>query len=252
MAPMKEMPVYLFTGFLDSGKTTFIQETLEDPNFNGIEKTLVILCEEGEVELEPAKFADYNVDIIHSDTYEIKLLSTAFNNMARNLEEHERIQSLLAYRDSLTGLKNTNSYRVWVSEFDKAAEKPETAIIMIDLNCLKETNDRYGHEAGDRLIVAAAHLIADTFKRSHVFRIGGDEFLVVLRNRDLKEYGELMKKLLAECAKRFITADGEMLPVSLAMGYARYDSDEDTSFVDVFNKADDAMYENKRGAKGLN
>ncbi|MBR5308811.1 MAG: diguanylate cyclase [Clostridia bacterium] len=195
---------------------------------------------------------DYNVDIIHSDTYEIKLLSTAFNNMARNLEEHERIQSLLAYRDSLTGLKNSNSYRVWVSEFDKAAEKPETAIIMIDLNCLKETNDRYGHEVGDRLIVAAAHLIADTFKRSHVFRIGGDEFLVVLRNRDLKEYGELMKKLEAECAKRFITADGEMLPVSLAMGYARYDSDEDTSFVDVFNKADDAMYENKRGAKGLN
>ena len=49
---------------VDSGKTTFIQETLEDPSFNGIEKTLVILCEEGEVELEPAKFANYNVDII--------------------------------------------------------------------------------------------------------------------------------------------------------------------------------------------
>ena len=64
MAPMREMPVYLFTGFLDSGKTTFIQETLENPSFNGIEKTLVILCEEGEVELEPAKFANYNVDII--------------------------------------------------------------------------------------------------------------------------------------------------------------------------------------------
>ena len=70
MAPMKEMPVYLFTGFLDSGKTTFIQETLEDPNFNGIEKTLVILCEEGEVELEPAKFANYNVDIVTVDDEE--------------------------------------------------------------------------------------------------------------------------------------------------------------------------------------
>ena len=70
MAPMREMPVYLFTGFLDSGKTTFIQETLEDPSFNGIEKTLVILCEEGEVELEPAKFANYNVDIITVDDEE--------------------------------------------------------------------------------------------------------------------------------------------------------------------------------------
>ena len=51
---MIQIPVYVFTGFLDSGKTTFIQETLEDSSFNGIEKTLVILCEEGEVEYEDA------------------------------------------------------------------------------------------------------------------------------------------------------------------------------------------------------
>lgn len=67
MSEMKEMPVYLFTGFLDSGKTTFIQETLEDPNFNGIEKTLVILCEEGEIEFEPEKFANPNVHIVTVD-----------------------------------------------------------------------------------------------------------------------------------------------------------------------------------------
>lgn len=70
MSEMKEMPVYLFTGFLDSGKTTFIQETLEDPNFNGIEKTLVILCEEGEIEFEPEKFANPNVHIVTVDEEE--------------------------------------------------------------------------------------------------------------------------------------------------------------------------------------
>ena len=57
-AGQKEIPVYLFSGFLDSGKTTFIQGTLEDPAFqNGEERTLVLLCEEGEEELHPAKFA---------------------------------------------------------------------------------------------------------------------------------------------------------------------------------------------------
>ena len=61
---MKEIPVYLFTGFLDSGKTTFIQETLEDPQFNGGEPTLVLLCEEGERELEPLKFASSNVKTV--------------------------------------------------------------------------------------------------------------------------------------------------------------------------------------------
>lgn len=60
----REIPVYLFTGFLDAGKTTFIQETLEDPQFNGGEKTLVLLCEEGETVLQPLKFASSNVKIV--------------------------------------------------------------------------------------------------------------------------------------------------------------------------------------------
>lgn len=64
MSQVREIPVYLFTGFLDSGKTTFIQETLEEPDFNGGEKTLVLLCEEGEIELEPAKFACDDVNVV--------------------------------------------------------------------------------------------------------------------------------------------------------------------------------------------
>ena len=57
----QEIPVYLFTGFLESGKTSFIQETLEDPRFNDGEQTLLLLCEEGEVEYDFSKFASQNV-----------------------------------------------------------------------------------------------------------------------------------------------------------------------------------------------
>lgn len=57
----REVPVYLFTGFLESGKTTFIQETLEDPRFNNGEMTLLLLCEEGEEEFAPERFASKNV-----------------------------------------------------------------------------------------------------------------------------------------------------------------------------------------------
>jgi len=57
----RQIPVYLFTGFLDGGKTTFIQKTLEDARFNAGEKTLLLLCEEGEVEYDPASFAAGNV-----------------------------------------------------------------------------------------------------------------------------------------------------------------------------------------------
>lgn len=58
-----EVPVYLFTGFLDSGKSTFIQDTLRDPQFHDQEKTLLLLCEDGEVTFDPVVMADYHVDI---------------------------------------------------------------------------------------------------------------------------------------------------------------------------------------------
>lgn len=61
---MKTIPVYLFTGFLESGKTKFIQETLEDPRFNAGEKTLLLLCEQGEEDYAPDQFATANVTVL--------------------------------------------------------------------------------------------------------------------------------------------------------------------------------------------
>ena len=196
---------------------------------------------------------DYDVEVVHSNTYEIKLLSTAFENMALHLKEHEKLQHLLAYRDSLTGLRNTNSYWAWITDFDKEIETKELVfgVIVFDINYLKETNDRYGHDVGNKLIVSAARIISNIFKRSPVFRIGGDEFLAILQNRDLEEYNELLDKFDEECLNEIVTTDHENIPVSIAKGFARYDCNVDKSFIDVFNKADDAMYENKREIKGL-
>ncbi len=59
----RELPVYIFTGFLESGKTKFIQGTLEDDRFNTGEKTLLLVCEEGEEEYEPSRFYGKNVHI---------------------------------------------------------------------------------------------------------------------------------------------------------------------------------------------
>lgn len=61
MAKQKQIPLYLFTGFLDSGKTTFIQSTLEDKRFNEGQKTLLVLCEDGEVEYDFGAFSGNNV-----------------------------------------------------------------------------------------------------------------------------------------------------------------------------------------------
>ena len=196
---------------------------------------------------------DYDVEIVQSNTYEIKLLSSAFENMAQNLKEHERLQHILAYRDSLTGLRNTNSYKAWVTDYDEEIKnkKLDFGVVVLDINYLKETNDRYGHDVGNKLIAAAAQFISGIFKRSPAFRIGGDEFLVILQNRDLEDSEDLLKKFDAECSNESVRVDGENIPLSIAKGFARYDSRKDSKFVDVFNRADDAMYENKRNMKGL-
>jgi diguanylate cyclase (GGDEF)-like protein len=173
--------------------------------------------------------------------------------MAMNLKEHEKINHLLAYRDSLTGLRNTNSYWAWITDFDKEIENKEIVfgVLVLVINYLKETNDRYGHDVGNKLIVCAAQVVSGIFKRSPVFRIGGDEFLVILKNRDLENVDQLLEEFDAECANEVVSLEEEDIPVSVAKGFARYDPRKDESFLDVFNRADDAMYENKREIKGL-
>ena len=194
---------------------------------------------------------NYDVEIVHSDTYEIKLLSTAFENMTMHLQEHERQQHRLAHRDSLTGLRNATSYNSWVANFDEQiqSQKMDFGVIVFDMNNLKVTNDRYGHDAGNKLIVAASQIISGTFKRSPVFRIGGDEFLVILQNSDLKNCEELIATFDSECANVSVKTDEADVAVSVAKGLAMYDPDRDSQFMDVFNRADDAMYENKREMK---
>lgn len=199
------------------------------------------------------KLADgkYDVVSIQSDTYEIQLLSTAFENMTKYLREHEKLQYLLAYRDSLTGLRNTTSYKAWVKNFNQEIQSSDIdfGVLVFDVNYLKETNDQYGHEMGNKLIVACARLIAGTFKRSPVFRIGGDEFMAILQNGDLEDYEKLCAKFDLECAGSHIKVEQGNIPISIARGFAKYKPGTDMQFVDVFNRADDDMYKNKRAMK---
>ena len=171
--------------------------------------------------------------------------------MLVKLQEHKKLQHLLTYRDSLTGLRNTTSYKAWVVDFNKRIESESMSfgVMVLDLNLLKKTNDTYGHNVGNKLIKAASQIISDTFKRSPVFRIGGDEFVVILQNHDLEEREQLLASFSSVCANTFVDANGAKLPISIAKGFSMFDPDTDTKFSDVFNRADDDMYKNKTGMK---
>ena len=171
--------------------------------------------------------------------------------MLVKLQEHKKLQHLLTYRDPLTGLRNTTSYKAWVVDFDKkiSFEEVSFGVMVLDLNNLKKANDTYGHIVGNNLIKAASQIISDTFKKSPVFRIGGDEFVIILQNHDLVERESLFANLESACENASVDANGTTLAVSIAKGFAIFDPDIDTKFSDVFNRADDEMYKNKNVMK---
>lgn len=199
------------------------------------------------------KVADDNFDIelVPSKIREISQLSADFKEMAVRLEEHHKNQHLLAYRDALTGLRNATSYKAWVNDFEKKLGESVSmfGVAVFDINYLKNTNDIYGHNVGNKLIIAAARTISYVFKRSPVFRIGGDEFVVILQGYDLRDREELLEKLDARSKEEFIIAGNEKIPISIAAGVALYNMETDTEFSSVFHRADAKMYENKKEMK---
>lgn len=122
-------------------------------------------------------------------------------------------------------------------------------MIVLDLNDLKKTNDKYGHAVGDKLIITAANVINDVFQGCPVFRIGGDEFLVVLQNSYLKNYKKLFEEFDRVCENTFVEEADVKIPLRVAIGFAQFDTEDDLHFSDVFKRADDAMYDKKRKIK---
>jgi diguanylate cyclase (GGDEF)-like protein len=114
--------------------------------------------------------------------------------------EQEQFQELckawqLAYKDALTGVKSKLAYAEKIEQIDREIAKgirQELALVVLDVNNLKRINDTLGHEVGDEYIKAACRLICDSFKKSPVYRVGGDEFVVFLEQEDYENREKLL------------------------------------------------------------
>ncbi len=154
----------------------------------------------------------------------------------------------LAYVDSLTNVKNKHAYEDTIQYIDEQIKSgtAEFAVIMCDLNYLKLINDNHGHKAGDEAIQKAAKILCTAFPMSTVFRIGGDEFVVipsVLEYARIEEKLDALKAMLREQKK---ASDDVLERISLAFGCAVFDRENDHSYHEVFERADQIMYEEKK------
>ena len=168
----------------------------------------------------------------------------------RKEQEHLAELSLaneMARRDDLTHTKNKTAYREMESALQSQMEEgcDPFGIVVCDINGLKVINDTEGHRAGDEYIKASCMLICRTFQHSPVFRIGGDEFVVVLKGRDYENREELISQLRKQVEESVRIGEGPVI----ATGIAEYQPAADRTIEDVFNRADVLMYDNKAHLK---
>ena len=183
------------------------------------------------------------------DTYIDNLMKTRQVLVDTRMEAEQLNE--LAHKDALTGLRNKLAYDQEILRLEKAREDGETqfGVAVIDMNDLKKVNDRYGHDCGNEGLVTLSRLISRVFVHSSVFRIGGDEFAVVLRGNDYEKIEELTADFYAAIAAQAREAEQPWLAVSAAVGYALYDPELDYSTEDVFTRADRKMYDRKKQMK---
>ena len=218
-------------------------------------------------------------------------ISNIEERVARNREYEASLKEArdMITTDGLTGVKNKGAYLTAEAELNeeiRLGAQPEFAIVVADLNGLKEINDQHGHQTGDNFLKAGCHAICEIFGHSPVFRVGGDEFAVIARGRDYEHIEELMQEMASHndrciearkaagegvsAAKQMTIAAGshdrdsrvdrdyseasageiyefDPADVVIAAGMARFEGDPNVAA--VFDRADLAMFENKKYLK---
>ena len=157
----------------------------------------------------------------------------------------------LAHKDSLTGIKNKAAYDEATAALDKKISDgaAQFCIVMVDVNFLKRVNDTYGHERGNVYLMNAVKLICAVFGEEHVYRIGGDEFVVILDGDKVSLSKYFVTQFVAEMRRKNSAANLDPWEkVSAAVGVAHYTAGDKTA-EEVFKRADAQMYENKLAMK---
>ena len=202
---------------------------------------------------EEANQGNYDFTLEYDGKDEVGTLTKTFRNMAEHVKAHISDLNKRAYVDALTSVRNKGAFTAYIGEMeekiDRGAEGKDFAIEILDCNDLKTVNDGYGHEKGDIYLKTACRLICKTFQHSPVFRIGGDEFAVILKGDDFRNRETLTAAFEKSMAEISAAAKNKWEEVNIAMGIAEYDPEQDSTIQDTIRRADEAMYTKKRQGK---
>jgi diguanylate cyclase (GGDEF)-like protein len=151
----------------------------------------------------------------------------------------------LAEKDLLTACYNRNAYRSDTAEWENLQK---VLLLTCDLNDLKRCNDTLGHTYGDQYITDAATLLKKVFSDyGKIYRIGGDEFCIIIPDRHKCNIASLLAELTEE--QRIYNAASPVIYMQIACGYAIFDEKTDKTMEDIRIRADERMYAHKKELK---
>lgn len=214
-----------------------------------ITKPLVQLTEAA----EQADRGNYDYTLAYERDDEVGRLISTFKRLSSHMKDHISDLNRQAYIDALTHVKNKGAFSTALEEMqvqlNSSQGRMAFAIGVFDCDDLKQINDQYGHGKGDEYLKAASRVICKVFQHSPVFRIGGDEFSVILRGEDYQNREALLRQMEKMKAEITAATENKWEQVHMSMGIAVYDSQNDRTVNDVARRADEIMYENKRSRK---
>ncbi len=187
-------------------------------------------------------------DGILVDVTERKTMERRYQQALRKLQlSNEKLENL-SLSDHLTGLNNRRGFYSFGLQQMKIAKrlKADNYLVFLDIDCLKEVNDTYGHAVGDLLLQGVATILKTTLRESDVIgRIGGDEFAVLaMRSKGQGERG--LPARIEESVQAFRLKDYPRLRLSVSMGLVRIDPQKYQQLDDFLAHADFLMYQEKR------
>jgi two-component system cell cycle response regulator len=164
------------------------------------------------------------------------------------LEQTRRLESLI-FEDSLTGLANRRYILTQLGSQVSGARRHgrPLSVAIVDIDHFKAVNDRHGHQAGDRVLVAVARALAENLRaEDHLGRLGGEEFLVVLPDTDATAAARVTDKLRCEAALTVVELGAERVGVTVSMGVATWAGEAPE---DLLRRADRALYDAKAAGR---
>ncbi len=190
---------------------------------------------------------ELNIPIHHHSDDEIGKLAESIRKMAGELQEYISYIHAQAYTDAMTGVGNKAAYMDRIKLLDRKIHEhmADFAVIVFDVNGLKHVNDTLGHEIGDALISDAAKVLKTAFGDDAVYRIGGDEFIVIKEKITADYLSHLFTKYRAAISSFNQTERQYDIELSISSGYTLY-GEEDEEYKTVFQRADAAMYKEKQ------